>query len=544
VTWTEAQIEDACRRLIPGYNPWDCAAGYHFDHAEAMRVIDFVHQVCTFTNSKWAGQPVVLQPWQVAFLANLFAWKRADGTRRYRKCLLFVAKKQGKTELAAIVALYLLFCDHEPSPEIVSAAGNSDQATKIFNAAASMIRHSSALRSRAEVLTRSIRHTASGGTYKVLHSNSNTLHGGNLHGVLVDELFVCDADLVSALETSMRARSQPLLLFTTTAGDDPEGIAGEFYSYGCGVRDRTIPDDEFLPVIYEVPVDADISKPDTWKLGAPNLGVTVPVSEYERDYREALQVPRKMSIFKQFSLNQWVHAAKAWLSLDQWNACAAPFNLEQLRGCRATLGIDLSSTVDTTAIVAAIESADKVYLWPEIFIPAGSTVEGALRRQRQDRAPYKLWCEQGHMQATEGDAVDFYAVEKRILELTKLLNVVEIQADANHQQMLLSRLVDAGLPVKTVRQGFSLSAATKETERMVITKELVHPSNPAFSWQVSCAALKQDDQMNAWVVKGRSRGRCDAVVAANMAVNALRFGDGTKTNGKHYYAENPQLIVL
>lgn len=526
MTWTDDKIEDAARRLIPGYDPFARADDFYFDHAEARRIIDFAHECCTFTNSTWAGSRVELQPWQVAFLANLFGWKsRADHCRRYRKALLFCAKKQGKTEVAAIVANFLLFCDGEPAPEVVSAAGNSDQATKIFKAAAAMVQAEPELDARAEVLSRSIRHRTNGGTYKVLHSNNRTLHGGNLHGVLVDELFVCDAELVDALETSMRSRRQGLLLYTTTAGEDHEGsIAGEVYTYACGIRDGLINDPHFLPCIYEVPKDtADIGNSEVWKLAAPNIGITVPFSEYEKDYREALQVPRKMTIFRQFALNQWVHASKAWLSLEQWQACGEPFTLDDLKGCRAALGIDLSSCVDTTAVVAAVERDGRLFIWPEIFIPEGSTVEGALRRQRGDKAPYKLWCREGYMHATAGDAVDYWVVEKRIHELCKLLNVVEIQADGNHQQMLLSRLVDNGYPVKTVRQGWSLSAATREVERLVVTRELVHPRNPAFSWQLSAAAVKTDEQDNSWVVRGRSRGRVDAVVAMNMAVNALRI---------------------
>src|SRR5689334_15590976 len=122
--WTDDMIEDAARRLIPRYDPWDGCDGYVFDRAAARRIIEFAHECCTFTNSQWAGDRVDLQPWQVAFLANLFGWLSvADGSRRYRKALLFVAKKQGKTELAAIVANYLLFCDGEGAPEVVSAAG-------------------------------------------------------------------------------------------------------------------------------------------------------------------------------------------------------------------------------------------------------------------------------------------------------------------------------------------------------------------------------------------------------------------------------------
>jgi phage terminase large subunit-like protein len=529
--WTADNIEAACRTLIPGYNPWACGDEFYFDHAEAKRVIEFAHECCTFTNSKWAGQPVILQAWQVAFLCNLLAWKRRDGTRRYRKALLFIAKKAGKTELAAIVANFLLFCDGEPAPEIVSAAGNAEQATRVFNAAAVMVRNEPELSNRAEVLTRTIRHRENGGTYKVINSESRTKHGGNLHAALIDELFVSSAELVDALETSTRARSHPLILFTTTAGDDQETIAGEVHHYATQIRDGIIKDDEFLPVIFEAPKDADPGDPAAWRAAQPNLNITVPESEYAKDFREAQKVPRKMTIFRQFSLNQWVNTARAWLGLEQWKACGRSFDIEQFKGCRAALGIDLSSTVDTTAVVAAIEKDNKVFIWPSIFIPADSTIEGALRRQKKDRAPYIQWVKQGFITATEGSAVDYYVVEKRIHELCALLNVVEIQADGAGQQMLLSRLVGDGYPVQTVRQGYSLSPATKEVERMVITGELVHPNNPAFSFQISSAAIKEDDQLNAWVVKGRSTGRVDAVVSMNMAINALKFaGANTKQN--------------
>jgi phage terminase large subunit-like protein len=546
--WNRDTIEAACRAFVPGFDPWKNAEGYHFDHDEAQRIIDFAHQFCTFTNSKWAGRRFECQAWQVAFLATLFGWRSdIDNTRRFRKCLLFCAKKQGKTELAAVVANFLLFCDGEPAPEVVSAAGSSDQATKIFKAAAAMIRANRDLSARSEVLVRSIRHKSNGGTYKVLHSNAGTLHGGNLHGVLIDETFVVDAELIDALETSIRARRQPLILFSTTAGDDPASVAGELYHYACGVRDGLIADPTFLPVVYEVPQDADISNPEVWRLAAPSIDVTVPMSEYQKDYREALQVPRKMIIFRQFSLNQWQHQSKAWLPLEQWQACGQPFKLEDLKGCKAALGIDLSSVCDTTAVVAAIEHDGKVYLWPEVFLPGDNAAEGAIRRAKQDRAPYALWVSQGHLHATQGNAVDFYAVEKRIHALCDLLDVVEIQADAAGQQMLLTRLLDAGLPVVTTRQGWSLAPAVREFERAVITKELAQPLNPCFSWQVSCAATKSDDQDNHWIVKGRSRGRVDAVVSACMAINGLRFGKGREGgagDSDNFYEKNPSLILL
>ena len=539
MTWTDEQIESACRSLVPGYDAWACGDGYRFDPIEARRIIDFASECCTFTNSKWAGQRVTLQPCQVAFLANLFGWRRADGTRRYRKALLFVAKKFGKTELAAIVANYLLFADGEPSPEIVSAAGNAEQATRVFNAAAKMVTAEPELSSRAEVLTRSIRHLTNGGTYKVINAAAKTKHGVNLHAALVDELFVMDAELVDALETSMRARRQPLLLYTTTAGDNPESIAGEVYDYACKIRDGIIQDDEFLPVIFEAPKDADPGSPATWRLAQPNLGITVPESEYAKDYQEAMKVPRKMATFRQFSLNQWTESAAAWISLEDWRACGQSFDLEDFKGCRATLGIDLSSTTDTTAIVAAIERDDKVFVHADIFIPEDNA-EGRFIRQKRDRAPYLTWVKQDFIHATPGNTVDYAAVEKRILELSAILNVIEVQADPYNASGTLERLTKAGLNVATVRQGWSLAQATKETERMILARELVHPANPAFTFQVSSAAVKQDERDNQWITKARSAARVDAAVAMVMAVNAMKFGAGRADEATSNY----ELVTL
>lgn len=531
--------------MVPNYDPWAGAGAYTFDHATALKYVAFFEECLCFTNAKWLGMPFLLPPWEAAIIGNLFGWKRADGTRRYRKCLIYTAMKSGKTELAAGIGNALLFIDGEPSPEIVTAAGNADQATKIFNAASTMVTQEQELSRRALVLSRSIENTTNRGVMKVLNAAAKTKFGGNIHAALIDELHVHpDGDLVDVLERSMRARRQPLVLYTTTAGDNPESIAGEVYDYACKVRDGIIEDTEFLPIVYECPKDADITKPENWKLAQPNLGVTVPVAEYERDLREALAVPRKMNLFRQLQLNQWTESAVSWIGLEEWRACAGEVDPAKLKGKRATLGIDLSSTTDTTAIVAAIEDGDKVRVLPMIFIPRDSA-EGRIKRQKRDRAPYLSWVQQGFITATEGNTIDYEAVEARIIELSKMFDVVEVQADPYNASGLLERLIKAGITVTTVRQGWSLGEATKETERMILAGELVHPDNPAFTWQVSNAAVKQNTAEQYWLDKQKSTRRIDAAVAMVMAVNALKFGKGREgaDEGDNYYASNP-LIVL
>lgn len=544
MSWTAEQLEQACRTLVPGYDPWRQAAGFAFDHAAALRVIEFFEECLCLTNAKWMHQPFLLQPWQGAIIGNLFGWKRPDGTRRYRKCLIFTARKSGKTELAAGIGNALLYIDGEPAPEIVTAAGNADQAARIFNAASTMVTNEPELDRRSRVFRRAIECRTNGGVMKVINAAAKTKHGGNLHAALIDELHVHpDAELVDVLETSMRARRQPLVLYTTTAGDHTESIAGEVYHYATQVRDQIIDDPEFLPVIYEVPADADVTDPANWKLAQPNLDVTVPRSEYERDLREALAVPRKMQVFRQLSCNQWTESAASWIGIEEWRKCAGVVDVSSLKGKRATIGVDLSSTTDTTAVVAAVEDGEKVRILPSIFIPKDNA-EGRFKRQKRDRAPYLSWIKQGLITATEGNAIDYEAVEARIIELSKLFDMIEIQADPYNASGLLERLIKAGLPVTTVRQGWSLAEATKETERMILTGELVHGDNPAFTWQVSNAAVTQDARENVWLNKQKSTRRIDAAVAMVCAVNALKFGKGREEAEESFYEKHPGLIVL
>lgn len=543
--WSAENLEAACRSLIPGYDPWKNSEGFRFDVQLALRAVSFIEDCCTFSTARWRGQPMLLQPYQAAIVGNLFGWVRPDGIRRYRQCLLFTARKSGKTELAAAIANFLLFCDGEPAPEIVSAAGNAEQAEKVFNAAAAMVAAEPAMSSRSVVYKRAIDVPHTGGNYKVINSEAKTKHGGNLHAALIDELHVhSDADLVDVLLTSMKARTQPLTLFTTTAGQDPETIAGEVYTYGCGVRDGLIADPEFLPVIFEAPKDSDITDPAVWKMAQPNLGVTVPVEEYQRELLKAQQVPRYMHTFRQLLLNQWVESSTAWLALEDWKKCGAKYTLDDLKGKRAVLGIDLSSTTDTTAVVAAVEDGDIIRIVPFIFIPKDNA-EGRIKRQKRDKAGYLAWIKAGHITATEGNVVDYQVVEDKIVELSKVLNVIEVQADPYNASGLLERLQKAGLTVTTVKQGWSLGQATKETERLILCGKLAHPDNPAFSWQVTGASLKVDPQENCWVTKGGSTRRVDACVAMVMALNGLRFGLGRAAPvDDHYYSRHPELIVL
>lgn len=531
MTYTAAQIETYCRTLLPGYDAWARADGFTFDVNQAKRAVDFFCEVLTLTTDRWMGEPFIPLPWMVAVIGNIHGWRRkSDNTRRYRKVLITTARKSSKSHVAAGLGLYHLFADGEQNPSIVCAAGSAEQASIIYGICAKMVEQEPELAKRSETMARAIRNLSNSGVLRFVNSAAGTKHGTNESMVVIDELHVVDDPaLVDALETATRTRKQPLTVYTTTAGDNPAGLWAEVFDYAQKVRDGVHDDPEFLPCMWQAGTDDDIRDPTVWRKAQPSLGVSVTEDEYRRDLSKALEVPRYMPVFKQLSLNLPTESHAAWIPLDNWKQCESKLDREALKGKPAYLGIDLSSTQDTTAVVAVIPHDGRYYVDPLIFLPRDN-IAGLFRRQKRDKAPYQSWAASGHIVATDGNCIDYDMIFERIRELAEWYNIVEVQIDPYNASGISEKLTKLGLTVTLVRQGWSLAQATRETERMILSGELVHPGNPALTWEMSNAVVHTDRQENIWLDKAKSTRRIDAAVALVMAVNGCRFGLGRNGN--------------
>lgn len=540
----ETILTEICRTQLPGYSPSQRADGFVFDAALALRVCEFFQECLTLTTGRWLGQPFDMQPWQVAIVGNLHGWRRkSDGTRRYRRCLITTARKSSKSHVAAGLALYHLFAEDEPQPSIVVAAGSAEQASIIQDIASKMVGQEAELARRSEVMARAIRHLTNGGSMRFVNSAAGTKHGTNESMVILDELHVIeDASLADVLETSMRSRRSPLSVYTTTAGDNPAGLWAEVFDYANKVRTGVLDDAEFLPCMWQADPEDDIADPATWRKAQPNMGVSVSEDEYRRDLQKALTTPRYLPVFKQLSLNLATESHAAWIDYEQWKNCAG--KVQPPGGSVAYGGCDLASTQDTTAFVLAFPVDDQVVVRPFIFLPK-QNVSGLFRRMKRDRAPYQAWADGGHLILTPGNVIDFDHVASVIIEQAKLYDVREIQMDPHAASAVSAKLEAAGIAVTYVRQGWSLSEACKETEKLIHAGKLVHPDSPVLNWQMSNAVVHTDRLENIWLDKAKSTRRIDAAAALVMAVNALRFGKGAEGTGKqHYYERNPELIVI
>lgn len=225
-----------------------------YDKDAADHAVDFI-SCLTHTKGQWAGKPFQLLEWQEhCVIRPLFGILKPDGFRQYRKVYIEIPKKQGKTELGAGIALYLLAADDEEGAEIYSAAADREQASLAFRPSAKMVRNSRYLSKRLRVLDsqRRIVYYAADSFYQVLSSDVKTKHGFNVHGCIFDELHAQpNRDLYDVLSDGAGdARRQPVFVYLTTAGYDKNSVCWEVHDYAIKVRDGIINDPEFLPIIF------------------------------------------------------------------------------------------------------------------------------------------------------------------------------------------------------------------------------------------------------------------------------------------------------
>lgn len=493
------------------------SAKYWFDQETADKAVAFFAECLTHTTGEWRGKPFVLDDWQADIVRQIFGWKREDGTRRYRTVFIALPRKNGKTTLAAGLALYALYCDGELGAQVINAAADREQAALCFDSAKGMVENERELFTRSEVFRRSITVPNTGSSYKVLSSEAFTKHGLSVSYAGCDELHAWpDRELYDVLVTSMGARRQPLTVITTTAGYDKQSLCYELWDYATKVRDGIIPDDTFLPVIYAADPDDDWTDPKTWKKANPAFNVTVMEDFYAQECAKARALPAYENTFRRLYLNQWTESDSRWLSSDAWLACGG--ELPDLTGELCFAGLDLATTTDIAALVLAFPKGPDVYLMPFFFVPE----EAIQKRAKKDRVPYDVWVQQGHIIATPGAVIDYGIIRRTINELGEKYQIKEIAFDRWNATQISTQLEGDGFEMVGFGQGFaSMSAPTKEFEARVIGKTLHHGNNPVLTWMASNVTVEQDAAGNMKPSKKKSTEKIDGIVAAIMSLGRV-----------------------
>lgn len=493
---------------------------YWEDAKAGNHAVKFFELMLRHQKGEMAGRPLALDTWQAEqIIYPIFAWKRKDGTRRYRTAYVEIPRKNGKTTIAAGVGLYLLFYDKEQGAEIYSAAADREQAAIAFDLAKSMVESEPVLAEQAEVYRRSIVVPKSGSSYKVLSADARSKHGFNAHGIIFDEVHAQpNRELYDVLHTSTGARRQPLEFLITTAGIyDPESIAWQLHSYAERVLSGEIDDPSFLPVIYGAPKEADYRDPAVWAAANPGMGISVKADYLAAEAKRAEEEPSYENTFRRLHLNQWTEQVTRWIKKEEWEACAG--EMPDLTGRPCYPALDLSTTTDISALALDFppeNETDTHYLLTFFWCPA----EKVRKASQTDRVPYDAWVRDGYMEATPGEVVDYTFIRRRINELSKVYKFGAFAYDPwNAMQLALQLQDEDGFTMAEHRQGFvSMNEPSKEFERLVVSGRIRHDGNPVMAWMISNVALKTDPAGNIKPDKSKSTGRIDGVVASVMAV--------------------------
>ena len=422
-------------------------------------------QTLTITAGTDAGKPFKLRDWQKDIIRQVYDPVGEDGRRLVRTALLTMGRKNGKTQLAAALALaHLAGPMSEPRGQVYSAAYDRSQASILFREMKAMVLASPELAARIAVSewNKTLTDVDTGSVYTALSADSRNKHGFSASFVAYDELAQApDRRLFDVLETSTGARTEPLVWIISTQTSDPKHIMSELTDYAKDVNAGVIDDPSFAGFIYEAPDGCDPWDELNWKLANPALGDFRDLKEMRGYAAKAKRLPAREAVFRNLYLNQRIDAEADYISGADWNACDGTIDVDALAGQRCFAGLDLSSTRDLTTFVLWFPDSGAVL--PYFWIPGTELDE----REIADRVPYRVWRDQKLIEAPPGRAVDKRAVARRIAEIVAPYDLVAVAFDRWRIEDFRKTCDEEGivLPLTEWGQGYKdMSGALDELE--------------------------------------------------------------------------------
>lgn len=511
--------------------------GWHFDRRAALRAIGFIERL-KHTKGEWAGSRFRLEPWQHFVLWNIFGWKNADGTRRFRYAYIEIARKNGKTALSAGVGLYMLFADGESRPEVYSAATVKDQAKICFADAVEIVRATD-LKHYLTPFRNSIVYEARGGMMKPLSSDCGTHDGLNPSCGIIDEFHAHrDSGMFDVIKSAFGARRQPLMFIITTAGFNKSGACYAYRENVIKVLREVNEDDTLFGIIYTLDSNEEWDDPRMWIKSNPNLGVSLSADYLADQVRDARNRPEAVRNVMTKNLNLWVDAERTWILDDVWQKCIGTTSPDELRGCACWGGLDLSNVSDITAYVLLFHENDRFQLVPYFWIPE----EKMLEKIRRENINYDRWVAGGYVTVTPGNVIDYDFVKADILRRTAEYDLRSSAYDRWNASQTIIDLQNEGMTCNPFGQGYgSMSAPTREFEKLVLTGRIEHFGNPVLRWMLASTVVKSDPAGNIKPDKERSTQKIDGIVASIMALGEWMTAQAADERNPY---ENRGLLTL
>lgn len=569
-------VRNACRRHLLDLEK-GADRGLYFDQAAADYAFRFFEGMLKLSEGQFEGKSFELHPSQAFIVGSLFGWKRADGTRRFRRAFIEQGKGNGKSPMAGGIGLYGLTADGEAGAQVYAAAAKKEQAGILFADAVKMVKASQSLRKRLEFSggegrEYNIAYHPTGSFFRpVSRDTGKTGSGPRPHFVLADEVHeLPDRKSIEMLERGFKFRRQPLLFMITNSGSDRNSVAWEEHEHAVkvaaghteAVNDPTfvgdVIDDTTFSYVCSLDVGDDpLNDPSCWAKANPLLGVTI-TEQYLADVvAQAKAIPGQLNGILRLHFCVWTDAETAWMTRDTLEPALVDFEPKiEHKGKKVSTGIDLSQNRDITAKASVVqtgvtkEGKPTFDAWIEAWTP-GDTI---LARELRDKIPYTVWRDQGFIHAPQGENINYRHVAQALAEDAETFNLEVVAYDRYAFKRFEEEVNDLGLsleflehPQGGTKKGQPTEAMKKQAEArgekaeglwMPGSLRLLEDAllegrirlrrNPVLISAMMSAVIEEDKWGNHWLAKTRSINKIDAAVALCMAFGAANSNIGVK----------------
>lgn len=597
-------VRNACRRHFDDLAKGK-SRGIHWDDAAARRVFNFFERKLKLSEGQFDNQPFVLQPMQEFILGSLFGWKRADGSRRFRRAYIEAGKGCGKSPLVGGIGLYGLVYDNEPGAQVYAAAATKEQASILFKDAVKMYRQSPDLSAKLKPSggferEYNLAHLKTASFFRPMSKEAGKTGSGlRPHFALCDEVHEHPGpEIMRMLEAGFKFRRQPLLVMITNSGSDRLSVCWREHEMACAVAAGTQTPDEVYEYVgetwpgsdayfsYVCALDKDddpLEDDSCWIKTNPLLGVTVSKEYIASQVAFAKNFPSDAPGVLRLYFCVWTDAHSSWMPRKTVESVMREFDIEVHGGKPAFLGVDLSSHKDLTCVAYVVPTGHKemerpdgtTFLaptfdaWIDSFTPADTLKE----RAEADKAPYLQWVQEKYLTPIPGERIRYDYVAYSVLQASKKFDIKAVAYDQyayaefmeecgalglelthrNHPQGGLKRskpdeaLVEQaeadGLPEPG---GLWMPGSIREVESLIVDGRIRIKSNPLVMTAMMAATFSKPDALgNKYLVKSLAHRRIDAAVALCMAVGAAVDGAVTYTGPIDPWADpNFKLAVI
>ena len=500
-------IRKACARFDCLLDKYD----FRSDRVDnVIRLFSFLRHF----KGRHSGRPFLLEPWQAWIVASIYGFYKDDGTRLVNTAYIEVARKNGKTALAAGIGLNALINDNEDGAEVYFAANSRDQVKiSAWPLCSSFSKSFDPKGKYLKVFRDTVKYDRKQSWMKVLAADSTKLDGPNPSTFILDEYHAAKTNSLKAvLESGQGMRENPLELIITTAGFDKSGPCYDLRSTAIDILDGNKEDDSFFIAIYGLDESDDWKNPACWAKANPNLGVTVRDNYLKKEILKAINTPSDEVNVKTKNLNMWCDTSVTWIPDERVRLSLESIHIENFFGMDCWVGIDLAAVSDLAAVTFLFRKDGVFHAMTKYYLP-----EDALNT-KENKQLYGEWHRNGYLTLTQGNVIDYDYILNDIMEVDKVCYVNKVGYDAWNSTQFVINATDKGLPMEPVSQSIgNFNRPTKELERVILSDRIKIDSNPINRFCFANVVMKVDYNGNMKPSKASQKNKIDGVISLIMA---------------------------